>query len=426
MSTAGWDPGAVGTVVIGVVTFIFMTKTAIALGYRYASDYVYKIRFPQSTSVLQRSLNDADISQAEYLYRNISPPSSLPREEGPFSHYACGNCWKTFPDIFNVLKLPVPIRLPKDLSQLPLKKDYFLTDAQTIFICLLGVAIQRLHFSEDNGSGEQTCRWDSRICATFRREKNFYFAHIQFSKFNPYHPYYRRNIEEYRRIIVHGYPPWYQTKVTNTVNVTFEFPSLEKGNLKRAGWIVAIGLGDLDDPLPYFSTRLGRFEEYGNTLYRHHRGGIGAYYSAYTYLQEVIRDRFTLDAFLDSEGQDIIATARKEVKDMITHHSASGAGKFLRQCQQLAGAYNDGAFAEQLNSSETARAIELFNDKRPLDADQISFVKRKLKPIIAGALRGLKRLFVYFNDEGNQIPAGVQKMIDDNQQIYLEGCQSGF
>jgi hypothetical protein len=422
MSTAGWDPGAVGTAVIGILTFAFMAKTAIALGYRYASDYVYKIRYPESTSVPQRFLNDPDISQAEYLYRDIPTPDSLPMNRGHFSHYARGNCWKSFPDIFNVLKMPVPSRLPKDLTRLPLKKDYFLTDAQTIFICLLGVGVKPLHFSEDNGSGGQTCQWDSRICVTFRRQKNLCLAHIQFFQFNPYHPYYRRTIGEYRRIIVDGYPPWYQKKVTNTAKVTFEFPSLEKGNLKRAGWIVAIGLGDLDDPLPYFSTKLGRFDQYGDGLYRHHRGGTGVYYSAFKYLQEVIRDRFTLDAFLDPEGQNIIATARKEVEDMITHHSASGAGKFLCQCPQLAGAYNDGAFAEQLNSSETARAIELFNNKRLLDADEISFMKRKLKPIIAGALRGLRSLFVYFNDCGSQIPAGVQKMIDDNPKIYLEGC----
>jgi hypothetical protein len=49
-------------------------------------------------------------------------------------------------------------------------------------------------------------------------------------------------------------------------------------------------------------------------------------------------------------------------------------------------------------------------------------VQPKLKPIIAGALRGLKSLFVYFNDFGIQIPAGVEKMIDNNPQIYLEGC----
>jgi hypothetical protein len=116
MSTAGWDPGAVGTAVIGIVTFAFMAKGPITLEYQYASDYVYKIRFPESTSVLQRSLNDDDIIQAEYLYRNIPPLNSLPTDRGRFIHYAHGNCWKSFPDIFNVLKMPVPRRLPKNLS----------------------------------------------------------------------------------------------------------------------------------------------------------------------------------------------------------------------------------------------------------------------------------------------------------------------
>jgi hypothetical protein len=100
----------------------------------------------------------------------------------------------------------------------------------------------------------------------------------------------------------------------------------------------------------------------------------------------------------------------------------------------LAGAYNDAAFAEQLNSSETALAIDLFNHKRPLDADLINFVKPKSKSIIAGALRGLKSLFVYFNDFSIQIPAGVKKMIDNssvrfshsNPECGLDEIVGGF
>lgn len=54
MSTAGWNPSAVGTAVIGIVTFVFMAKTAIVIGYRYVSAYVYKIRFFRDLGVKVR------------------------------------------------------------------------------------------------------------------------------------------------------------------------------------------------------------------------------------------------------------------------------------------------------------------------------------------------------------------------------------
>jgi len=107
---------------------------------------------------------------------------------------------------------------------------------------------------------------------------------------------------------------------------------------------------------------------------------------------------------------------------MIDHHSASGTGIFLRQCPQLEGAYDRGAFAVQLSGMETELGVNVFNHKRPLDADQISILKHKLGPVMVGALRGLSYVFYYFNDGSFPIPAGIQKMIDDNPDIYLEGC----
>jgi hypothetical protein len=69
-------------------------------------------------------------------------------------------------------------------------------------------------------------------------------------------------------ILMDDNPPWFEETVTNSAGVTFKFPSLLNGNLKRVGWIVAVGLGDID-PLPYFTTAFGDFEELGGS----HHGG---------------------------------------------------------------------------------------------------------------------------------------------------------
>lgn len=77
-------------------------------GVQKASVYVYKWRFPDSTFVRRRSLNDADIPQDEYLHRNLHAPVPVPWMRGSFSHSASDNYWTTFLDIFSILQMPFP------------------------------------------------------------------------------------------------------------------------------------------------------------------------------------------------------------------------------------------------------------------------------------------------------------------------------
>jgi len=252
--------------------------------YKIASVYMYKRRFPDSIFVRRQSLNDADIPKDEYLHRTLHTPAPALWSSALFMHSVGDNCWTNLLGIFNILQLPLPSRSPKKLCQLPLEKNYLLTDAQTIFICLLSIVdtLGCIVFSEDNGRGGQTLSvsWShSRLTAAFRRQDNPYLAHINLFLYidrpRP-NPINRRTIREYQLIIVDGYPPWYKMEVTNTANVTFAFPSLDNGNLRQGGWIVAVGLGDLL-LLPYFSSKLGRFAEIPYVPGRHVRGGDGPY-----------------------------------------------------------------------------------------------------------------------------------------------------
>lgn len=418
----GWDPGAL----VGAAALACVVIPTLVRGYKYASDYVHRWRFPDSKLVRQRFLKDPEI-QGNH---NLNLRQDFLSQSGELiSHSAGSDCWPTFLSIFNVLQMPLPSQSPKP-SQLLLEKNYFLTDAQTIFTCLLSIMqshTEPLRFSEDNGRGGRACWTTSRIRVTFRRQDDLCLAHIQLDGLDLDWYLYkrliaRRTIREYQRIIIDGYPPWYQMKVTNSANVTFDFPTLDNGNINRGGWIVAIGLGNLD-PLPYFSAKLGTFSAFGETGGWHHRDGTGSYRKAFMRLQQVIKERFTSEAFPFVEEQNIITTALKEVDCMVENHSASVCKRFLPECPQLTGAY-DGTFIAQLNSVEIKRVIDFFNNRKSFDASEVGFCRLRLKPVMAGVLCGLRCLFMYFNDGSFQISAEVEKMIEDNPDIYLEGCQA--
>jgi hypothetical protein len=283
-----------------------------------------------------------------------------------------------------------------------------------------GARHQSLYFSENNGKGGQTFSWEG-IAVTFWQQANLSLAHIEYSGVGVRQIgqiINRRTTQEYRKIIIDGYPPWYVTNVKNIHDVEFKFPSLEKDksrNLERGGWIVAIGLGDLDGPLPYYSKKLAQIE-------KGRRGGEGPYKAACEYVRAVIEERFINGAFPDNNDQSIITTARRAIRYMIEEHTLSGTQRFLNECSELMDAYDLGAFTASLTSKDIEAVIDIFNSREPLDGAEIDFLKINLKPVMAGAMRGLRELFAYFNDLSCQVPSGVEKLIEDNPEIYLEGC----
>jgi hypothetical protein len=228
----------------------------------------------------------------------------------------------------------------------------------------------------------------------------------------------RATIDEYRKILVEGYPPWYKRRVKICSTTTFNFPSLKNGNNKRGGWILAVGLGHIQ-PLPYFSSKFGRFRDLTG---RHHRRGNGPYWTACSYFQSVIDARFTTQAFPDAGDQEIIAAAREAINMAMEDHSAS------RVCEVLRGTVLYRCFNEHyenwLNNAQGDFdfAFNLFNHKDQLTDSEVRRLKPILLPILSGAVCGLAYVFRYLNDVGFQIDENIEKMLEDNRDVYLEGC----
>lgn len=120
---------------------------------------------------------------------------------------------------------------------------------------------------------------------------------------------------EFDLIIASGYPPWYQENLENKHGVTFTFPQLSNRSIARAGWIVAIGLGDAG-ALPYFATSFGDFKP----LFpgSHHRGpGQGSYWQGCQHLRKFISGQIG-KAFPDNE---LIQVTNRSIKGMLKDHT---------------------------------------------------------------------------------------------------------
>jgi hypothetical protein len=421
---SGWSPGVYAAIAFGSATLLWSTGPTLIQGLSQAYSYAYKWRFPYSTSVQRRTLDDADIPLDGNLHRNLPFPPTW--QEQCFNHQSGDHCWLSFLNIFNILDMPPTTYRPKP-DQLELQKKYFLTDARTIFICILSLVENHLHrfpeFSEDDGKGGQRCKLDEWNEVSFRRKDDLLLAHfkiegIRLSKCDRL--VNRRTVGEYRKIIVDGYPPWYRRSARNAANVAFEFPILENGNLWRGGWILAIRLGDLD-PLPFVSSELAKVKI---SLFNSDLSISCPYENACRYFLDVIYKRFTSEAFTNPQDQAIIATAREEVDTMVTMQTASLAGIYLGGTP-LEGALNRGWHMASLDGPDIEFAIEVFNNRKPLDVGEVERLKPQLLPIMAGAIRGIANVYSYFSNNLTPIiPYGMKHMIDNNPEIYLEGCQA--
>ncbi|RFU81529.1 hypothetical protein TARUN_688 [Trichoderma arundinaceum] len=223
----------------------------------------------------------------------------------------------------------------------------------------------------------------------------------------------RRTKLEFELILMNGYPPWFKETVTNTASITFSFPRLLDGNLKRSGWIVAVGLGDIDDPLPYFSTRFGNFREpEGN----HRGGGKGVYWLACKHLQDAVGDGFGKRFPKDT----VVQAARRAIDAMMEEHSAEKVGDLLRD-SPLENADMPGKLTGQLDKADIELAIDIFNDWPKFDDAQLERLRPILVAVLAGAVRGLARMFQHLNVHSFQVHGRFEGILQMNPAVYVPG-----
>jgi hypothetical protein len=214
-------------------------------------------------------------------------------------------------------------------------------------------------------------------------------------------------------IICHGYPPWFRKTVTNVANVEFDFPSLLDGNLRRGGWILVVGLGDLK-PLPYFSRLFGEFEDYQG---RHHRGGKDLYWSACRYFQDVINTRFLISTF--PNDKELLDAAHKVVEDAVKNHNGSITSSIVHGTP-LKGATRDGMYAAWLEKSDVEFTINIFNHRGKLTIEEVERLQPMLRAVLAVVVRGIHHVFSYLNDSSFQLHRNIETLVESNSDVYIE------
>ena len=324
-----------------------------------------------------------------------------------------------FLSYFNALRPTQPSRRFYKPYSLDLRRGYFRTDARTLFVCLMASIENSIIHCHKWSYCHKADSVEFRFGQSFlilRLKGNVFEAQISVSCSNCA-TVNRRTKYEYEQILIHGYPPWFKETVTNSVGVTFSFPSLLNGNLRRGGWIVAVGLGDICDPLPYFTTAFGDFRELGQ---HHHRGGIGPYWKACNYLKYVVDIRFGTQ-FPENR---IVQAAMKAINGMMEDHTASKTAGLLRNTP-LENAEQEGVFASQLDKSQVEFAIKVFNHRNEFTATELKTLQPILRAVLAGAVRGLDMVFAHLNDCSFQIRGDFEAFLDRNPEVYLRKYDDG-
>jgi hypothetical protein len=302
-------------------------------------------------------------------------------------------------------------RFDKPLS-LDLLQEYFRTDAKTLFLCFMA--------SIEAGKDRAWTHWVEQDYIEFRcgassltlmRKGNVYKGEMNIIGSPSLHRP-RRTKLQYERIFIHHYPPWYRETVINTANVTFAFPNLLHGNLKRSGWILAIGLGDIKTPTKFFSTNFGDFAEIGGGKFR---WGEGTYMTSCKHLQTTIQDRIG-GKFPKNE---VVEAAVKAIKGMTKHHSASGLWQLLEDTP-LENAQYIGALTGALDRTQIEFALSIFNNWSAVSIYEVERLRPILLAVLAGAVRGLSRVFEYLNDYGGtQVKGDFKELLNRNPVVYI-------
>lgn len=282
---------------------------------------------------------------------------------------------------------------------LDLMQTYFSTDFKTVLMCFISTIEGRnlphctWKYHYDSFSNSYVFEFGKSFLKLKRRD-NYFEARIH-APCEDCNIVARRTKVELELIVMSGYPPWYQNSMKNEHGVAFTFPQLDNRSIARAGWIVAIGLGDAST-LPYFATSFGDFEPLFTGS--HHRGpGRGSYWRACRYLLEFISDQLE-KVFPDDKR---VRLTRQAVDRMLEKHTGSGISSLLDNTP-LEGAMLKGRYTDGLNASDIDFAISIFNNLE-LGRPHIDRLKGIILPVLAAANKGLYNVLQHLNTHSFQL-----------------------
>ena len=168
--------------------------------------------------------------------------------------------------------------------------------------------------------------------------------------------------------ILNGYPPWYREEITIHTGATLPHPIKSKEYVIRAGWILAVGLSDIQ-PMQQSLMRKDLVKQVCERVL------------------EKLKDAILPHFNMDENVKKAVGTAAYLVKSW----TDSGLGDYV-VLDQL---YDFSA----LSKDEALFAMDLFNKVGSLTSDEVVRLTPILHNVISCALLGLSRVIKYYKND---------------------------
>lgn len=318
-------------------------------------------------------------------------------------HVQSEKCWESTTSIATIFNRAWEVTTQNHLhakapESLPHSSSFVCSDAQTVLAFILCAAGQR----RTHAWQPKSLTFDStkvvvetigadiviHIEGPFRRERQSLTKH------------------ELERMLV-GWPPWYRQSFQMRSGITVPFPIASDSDIPRAGWILAVGLMDLDEA-----------SQWPLALYRCPNEPLepGFRQNGVTFRQAVRRCRDHIRENISPRFPDnhLISDALAALNRLVDELTGSGIIKLLETWSARTG---------HLSYSECQLVFRTFNDYTVLsDADKIM-----LEPILfetlAAAVFGAFLVVQYLKDSGMElkIPPELQPF---HREVWLRDCRT--
>lgn len=406
--SADW---ALGSLVVAIIALIISRELPLTMIMRtIIATCLQWLRFESAfcDSAVWDNLPDGSCFHS---HRNCSPDAP---GRALFSKLSDTHGTKEFLEYFSALSAYKDKRAVKKPLGLDLMRKYFHTDVKTLLLCCMSTIdhICTWQFRYDPHSNSYTFLFGKSFLVLKKHEK--YFEADIHAPCRDCDIVTRRTKVELESIIISGSPPWYQEMVQNEHCVAFSFPQPDGRSMARAGWIIAIGLGDAK-ALPYFATSFGDFQP----LYpiSHHRGpGQGSYWKGCQYLLKFINGQIR-EAFPDDPHNELVQVTNKAIEGILKDHTGSATSHFINNTP-LENAFRKGKYSDGLGVSDIEFAIDVFNSLY-LERPQIDRLRRILLPVLAGSIRGLHKVLQHLNTHSFQLRGEFNDLVVENDPVFL-------
>jgi hypothetical protein len=221
-------------------------------------------------------------------------------------------------------------------------------------------------------------------------------GHIE-TDFEDFHPRFSKY--ECTQIVM-GYPPFYREECETYEGVKFPHPSMERGGIKRGGWVIAVGLTDTIPTAMYASSMKLCFDE------------------ACRRVRDVICDYLQRDFDSDS-----FKMAFGILQYMCANQSGSGAlSSDLLPHGRLRNFITKGQCSHGLTKEQCVFAINIFDRKERLSMKERDNFKTILEPILAAAVHGVHTVYQYVDNQNTELDRDSQALFLENPIVYLRDC----